>query len=278
MLVLAVSACTEPNTPAADQKELSNEPSSPTLAEVNGEAITQADVEFLIERTFSSTDRGLFDQQVQSKVLESLIASKAMKHHVESQLSAEALSVMQRKVKAYEEELFVKEYLIKNAEPQPVSTQMVKDYYESHLEEFGGGESRVFEMLKTSTTPNEQQRDKILEAVSLIKQNANWPAYAKQTSAELGLVFFRSTMQPGLLDAALENALKSLNENKVSDVVFVDGVPHILRVTEVQTRAPESLSSVSAGIRKKLAALQLKKAVKKASEQVVQQANIKMSQ
>lgn len=281
---LFVSACSDSNDAGveedkhATQKVESNEApqsvQSPVLAKVNNEEITQADVDFLIERTFSSFQQLNADDQLREKVLQSLVASKAMKQSVIKDLSSDELSAIKRRINAYGEELYVKEYLARNASPVPVSTKMVQDYYDSHLEEFGGGESRVFEMLRTSNTPTEQQRDQILDAVKGIKAEADWSTFAEQNKEALGLVFQRSTMQPGLLNPSIESALKALKQNEVSNVVLVDGKPHLLRLIEIKERAPESLSSVSANIRKKLSAIQLKKAVKNAADEVVKKAAV----
>jgi len=111
---------------------------SKALATVNGEAITQDDIDFMITRTFSGSEQLFFNDEMQAKILDSLIR----------------LSDIKNRTKAFEEELFVKEYLTEFATPEPVSSKMVQDYYQQYPEEFGGGESREFEMLATSAKPD----------------------------------------------------------------------------------------------------------------------------
>lgn len=268
-LIIALVSCKESDNGSELKLDASK-----VLATVNGEAVTQNDIDFAVERMFSNADQLIVDDEVQTKVLQSLLASKAMKQVMEKELSAEELTTIQKKTDAYREELFVKEYLVNKATPMPVNTQMVEEYYQNNLTEFGGGQSKEFEMLKTTSKPTESQRDAILANIEQIKQNSNWADYAQSNSSDLGLVYFRSKMQPGLLEPQLENALNVLELNKTSDVVFVKGVPHLLKVTAIDTLPAKPLSTVSASIRKKLAAVQLKKAVKSASDAVLDNAVI----
>lgn len=272
LLLLGVAACD--NQQNDEESIVDTQQTSDVLATVNGEGITQADVDFMIERTFSSVDQVFFDETMQGKVLESLVASKAMQQEVIKTLSADELSTIEKKTRAYKEELFVKEYLVQNATPVPVSTRMVNDYYQSNQDEFGGGEARVFEMLAPSRKPDEPTRDAILKAVSKIKANNDWVAFAQTNT--LGLLRKSATMRPGLLEPGLERALSTLKKGQVSDVVFIKGVPHVLRVLNVKTLPAQPLSTVSAKIRKKLAGIQLKKAVKKASDDVIKRANVEL--
>jgi len=81
-------------------------------------------------------------------------------------------------------------------------------------------------------------------------------------------------MQPGLFDPALEGAVKNATLNQASGVVMVKGVPHYVRLLQTKPLTVKPLNEVSAQIRKKLAALQLKKAVKSASETAVSEATV----
>lgn len=268
LLVAAIHmlvGCNPLSTENSDKANNTNGPSSSSvLATVNGEAITQDDVDFMISRTFSGSEQLFFDERMQSKVLDSLVASAAMRQKILSTLSDEELHDIEQRTKAYRDELFIKEYLSQYASPEPVSAQMVNDYYKQYPEEFGGGESRVFEVIATSNKPTERQRDQILAAAPTIQNSVNWLEFVDKS--DLGLQYKKTTMQPGLFDAALENAVKSAKLDKASNVVFIKGMPHFVRVLEINPLPAKPLNQVSAQIRKKLAASQLKKAVKSASE------------
>lgn len=270
---LMLAACSQQKS-GEQNKETIDQPveSSPVLATVNGEQITQADVNFMISRTFSGAEQMLMDESLQAKVLDSLIASSAMRQKMLAELPEDTLLDIENRTKAFREELLVKEYLVQHATPQPVSSKMVQEYYTQYPEEFGGGETRSFEMLAVAQKPDEATRDKILSLATTLKNNSDWAAFA--ASNTVGLSYKKAQMQPGLFEPALENAIKGTAQGQVSEVAIVNGKPHIVRVLSVEKLPAKPLAEVSGDIRKKLAALQLKKAVKAASETATSEATV----
>jgi hypothetical protein len=271
---LLLVACEQATIELKGEPEVSTEQEdqSEVLAKVNGEPITQDDIDFMIQRTFSGSEQLFFNEEMQGKVLESLIASKAMQQKMRATLSEDRLADIKSRTMAFEEELYVKEYLTEFATPEPVSSKMVQDYYQQYPEEFGGGDSIAFEMLATTTKPSADQRDAILAQARVIKDSADWSAFANDN--ELGLVYKNVVLQSGLLAPELERAVKNTKVGETSDMVLIKGVPHAVRVTSVTTLPAKPLSAVSAQIRKKLAALQLKKSVKAASEAAISEAKV----
>ena len=270
LAVLGLGACEQKPTQTSETKK---KVGSAVLATVNSDPITQQDVDFMITRTFSDAEKAIASQEMQRNVLQSLIASKAMQKLMQQELSKEQIKIIENKTKAYQEELYVKEYLLKNATPKPISSKMVQSYYERNLDEFGGGESTSIELLKTAAKPSENQRNTILSSVEKLKTQSNWADFAKNNT-DLGLQFFRSKIQPGLFDPAIEQAVKSLDAGDVSGVVFVKQIPHIVKVLDKQKNAAKPLSTVSSAIRKKLAAIELKKAIKTATDDVVKKVDV----
>jgi len=266
-VIFIVSAC--------NQASVESEPLAAAIATVNGDAITQEDVDFMIQRTFSDPENALKSKETRENVLQSLIASKAMQQAMLKTLPAEKINFIENQTQSYREELFVKEYLLNSAKPKPISTKSVQSYYERHIEEFGGGERTTIELLKTANKPNESQRNSILSIVSQLKANSDWAEFA-QSNPELGLLHYRSVVQPGLFDKSIEQSIKFLKEGDLSEIIFVNQVPHLIKVIDKQEITAKPLASVSASIRKKLAAIELKKAIKKASEDVVKQANVQI--
>ena len=253
-------------TPVAD--------SSPIMATVNGEAITEADIEFTINKTFNSAELMLANQSIKDKVLQSLIASRAMKYSMQQTMDSDDLQSIQQKVSAYEEELYIKAYLRANAEPQPVTTEMVKTWYQQNPQRYGGSTIKEFELLKTVTELSEEQRNKLLSSVSTIKQTQDWSSNSQQWQDEYQLIYQKAQAVPGLLDKSLQQALDKLQQDQTSDIILQKGDIYLLRVTHIKRLPPRSLSEVSADIRKTLAPLQLKKAVKKASKEAIKQAAV----
>jgi hypothetical protein len=237
------------------------------LATVNGEPITRADVEFSLKRTFSQLDLMSVDADLQNKVLESLVASRAMKQLAREELTPTELTRIENATKAYEEELYIKEYLQRHAVPEPVTTEMVEKYYRENAREFGAETLRDFELLKAPANLQDSQRDQLLSEVENIRAATNWSSAAKSWGEKWGLQYQQARSKAGLLDKTLEQRLSVLSKNETSEVFYIDGSLHLVRVTNLTQTPPKALAEVSGEIRKRLAPLMLREAVKKVSEE-----------
>lgn len=272
VLLFGLSGCGLKEQP----KELESQ-NSTVVAHVNDEVITQADVDFMLERMLKGQAFAQVDNTLRKKVLESLISSRAMKIQMQSLLSQEEKSEILRSVKAFEEELYVKEYLANHVVPEPVTLEMIQAYYDKHPEEFGGGTVRDFQLLVFSNARDQESRDKFLSAVPEIKFAQDWKATKSRWSELYALQYQEGRAQPGLLDQALEHAINSLNVTETSDLVYVNNQIYLVRINNITQLAPRPLADVSANIRKQLAAQQLRAAVKKASEDVLTKVEVKTS-
>ncbi|RBP48519.1 peptidyl-prolyl cis-trans isomerase [Arenicella xantha] len=270
-LGLLLSAC---DTPPSDQAVInSTKVQEGTLATVNGESITSAELDAMLERAFSNRNMAKIDQSVRSKALESLISAKAMQQSMLGSLEADKIQDIELRTAAFKQELYVKEYLLVHAQPKPVESRRIQDYYDQNPHEFGGGERRIFEMLSTDQRPDEALRNKLLLELSNIKELGDWLTYAE--SDPFNLNYQRADLNPGLLDVALDQAVNALEVNQVSEAVFIAGRPHLLRLLSVETLQPRPLSEVRASIRQKLGAEQLRQSIKLASDRAIQQADVK---
>jgi hypothetical protein len=278
-IVAPLIACSPPNDETTTEPEKETDSgNSLVLARVEGKAITEADLHRALERNFSDSTLLLSDEGLRSNLLKSVMASKAMGIVSTKELSVKTLDEIKQKVKSYEEELLVKEYLLLHAIPEPVSNQMVSDYYYNNLSQFGAEKIKLIELVKTNVHPSVEQRDEFLAQLTTIKNNANWAQYTKDNNKNIGLRYQKIKLQRGLLDKATEAAANKLNAGEVSNVVFIEGVPTIIRLLEVQTIVAKPLAEVSAEIRRKLAPIQIKKAVKKASEKALNDVQVIVSE
>lgn len=269
---LLLSACDSKDR----QAEAEQPRHSPAIAHVNGEAITQADVDFMLERMLKGQAVVQADDALRKKVLESLISSRAMKIQMESLLGEEEKQAISRSVKAYEEELYVKEYLANHVVPEPVTLEMLQAYYDKHPEEFGGEAVRDFQLLVLSNAKDQQLRDKFLAAVPEIKAAKDWTTAKKQWAQTYAVQYQEGRARPGLLDPALEQAISLLGAAETSDLIYTNDQIYLVKVTNVTRLAPKPLTDVSADIRKQLAAQQLRLAVKKASDDVLKKVEVKV--
>ncbi len=272
--VLFVAACADKNNDA--QGGAKGVEPSVVLATVNGVDITEKDVAFTIDRTFSDVDQLFISNSIEEKVLDSLVAAKAMRHHMEKSLPENAIDEIKMKVDAYEDELFVKAYLKEKANPIPVSVEMVADYYESNPEQFGGGTLKTVELLQTKKRLSGKERETFLAQMQNIKSAENWQELATTGVGGVALTVKRIKVQPGLLDKNIEAAVNGLSPGETSGVIQANNQSTVARVLSEEILPVKPLHEVSAEIRKKLAPLQLKKAVKKASEEAIKNADVTM--
>lgn len=270
-LLLGVSGCDS----TVQQDDSINRPSSPVVAYVNEEAITQADVDFMLQRMLKGQAFAQVDDALREKILDSLISSRAMKIQMESLLTPEEMEEIDRSANAYKEELYVKEYLAKHVVPEPVTMEMVQAHYDKHPEEFGGELVRDFQILVLSNAQDQQARDKFLAAIPEIKATKDWSAAKDQLAQAYMIKYQEGRARPGLLDPVLEQAISRLSEAEISDLVYVNDQIYLIKIVGVKQLAPKPLVEVSAEIRKKLAAQQLRAAVKKASEDVLTKVEVK---
>lgn len=241
--------------------------SSKVVATVDGEKITQDDVDFLLQKLMSGAPSAEADSILQKKIIDSLIASRAMKIKVKAQLSEEELKDIAQASKNFEEELYVKAYLQKNITPEPVTEAMVKAYYEQNPEQFGAHVNQSFELLKLDASASEEVRNNLLAHVAEVKADKDWGFKKALYEKRFRLIYQEGNNLPGLLNQKLSVAISKLGEKQTSNLLSLDDGLYLVRVVKVESLGPKALSLVSSSIRKTLAAKQLKSAVKKATEE-----------
>lgn len=242
----------------------------PVLASVNGQDITELDLELAIERTIGSAGFAEIDNQARKKVLESLVMSKSLAIKKQQELSAEELTSVERDVIAYRDELLAKKYLRENISALPVSEEMVKTYYADNPQKFGAEVQKSYELIQASGNISGGERSAIVAALNNAKQEKNWQAVAKQLQSQrLAVEYSQGAVTQGTMAAEFERVLKPLQKGESSSVFFMRKRPAVVRVTDVITQAAKPLSDVSGDIRKQLAPVQLKKAIKSSADDVM---------
>ena len=247
-------------------------PAPQVLVRVDGEAITDAELEVAMNRTFDSTDTQLADgTELRKKMLESLVASRAMKKALARELDAETKNRFQLMAQAYEEELYVREYLKAHIQPVPVTEQQIEAYYHKHPELFGATTLREFEWLQSADGLNEADRDSLLAAVPNLRQTASW---TDANARDVGMSLRRGRSDESALPDEIRSALVQLATGETSALVSGSGRYSLVRVTRVLTTPARPLAEVSGDIRQRLAPMAVKDAIRKSSEQARSQFKI----
>lgn len=253
------------------------EPSA-TLVTVDGSPITRAQLELTVERTLGESAPLFANDEVERKILDSLVASRAMALLAERELDAGERAQLDLKAQAYREELLVRHYLEQHATPEPVTSEQVADYYQRHPEEFGGGVEKSFEIIASDQALEEPQRAELIALLSGAeakgrdwqKQVAAWRAAGKP------LEYRSNRIKPELLEQPLRGLVESTEAGSVAPL-YAAGQLLLVRVTDEERLPARPLSDVSGEIREKLAPQSLKQAVKSLSEEATRQVKVQYS-
>ena len=245
------------------------------LARVNGSPITKYDLEQTIRKTLGKRSAHLLDESGRQKVLESLVASRAIAQVQAPDLSPEDKAAIDKKIHAYLDELLVMRYLAEHAPPQPVTQEMVREYYESHPERFGGKTIRTYEMIASKRKLKREERDALIGVLAKPSEKTDWKKWVKTLQRQGYPVAFRQgQVAEKILQQQLRELMRPLKKGEASQLSFIKGMAYVVRIVDEKKIAPRPLSEVSAEIRRSLVPVQLRKAVKEAWEKVLKTAEV----
>lgn len=276
ILALALTACGQEQEDPNKSVALAQQEN--VLVTVNGEAITDNDLDAAIVRTLGEYASYQLDEKGRAKMLESLVLSKAMSITQKSQMSESEIADIDHIVSAYREEIMTKRYLQDNVTPLPVSNAMVENYYNQHPEQFGGKTIKTFEVIKGLTKNEGAARQKMIDEINRLATTPNWKTIS--TNFKIGgsqLEYSTGAVSSGVLKSDIDGILQSLSVNQTSDINFINQLPLIVRVVSEKVISPKPLKLVSSDIKKSLAPIQLKKSVKKLSEKILKEVNVQYS-
>lgn len=244
------------------------------LAEVNGHKIYAQDLENTLIDMFGAYQASTLEKQGREKALQSLVASRAMADLAVKTIDKQQLEFIEAKAKRYHENLIINAYVKHSVVPEPLSNKMVEDYYNGHLEKFGQKQIRQYELLSTQSALPVDTRDKFLKAFEQVKQLQ--PAKIQQQLKKQGydLLHHKGVTGESLLEPKLRDLIAAQKLNVLSNITFIDGKAFAVLVNSDITQPAKPLSEVREYIRKSLAMIQLKNAIKSLSETAVKQASI----
>lgn len=253
------------------------EPSA-TLVTVDESPITRAQLELTVERTLGESAPLFANDEVERKILDSLVASRAMALLAERELDAGERAQLDLKAQAYREELLVRHYLEQHATPEPVTSEQVADYYQRHPEEFGGGVEKSFEIITSDQELDETQRAELIALLSGAEVQGNdWQKrVAAWRAAGKPLEYRSNRIKPELLEQPLRSLVEPTAAGSIAPL-YVDGQMLLVRVTAEERLPARPLSEVSGEIREKPAPQALKQAVKSLSEEATRQVKVQYS-
>ncbi len=278
--ILLLAACENEQQQAAEQAPAAPPPTPVNVAaEVNGDVITQAEVEQMALDMFGEYQASAMDETARKKLLESMISSLLLAQKALAELPEDERARIENKTRRYRENLLVSEYVRLNMTPKPVTESMIQDYYQRNLELFGQGELRRYQLITTRRSLALDQRNAFLQKYAEIKNEDSLEVMQQKfRAAGFETTFQSGVAEPGLLSNRLQQVIDSQAPGQISDVHYIDDVPYLVMVDEVIETRPKPLSQVRGGIRKTLAMAQLKEAVKSLSESARQEASVTITE
>lgn len=252
--------------------------SSPSLAWVDGKPITEADVVRSVVTTVGPRAMENLKRSERRVVLESLVKRRAIAEVAFAELSDAEQSALDAEIRDFREQLLVKRYLRETADVPPITETMLREYYDSHPEEFGGGVRRDVEIIEGQASTSDGRAD-LISALAEFERQPDWRAYA-QAIRDRGLqvTYTRREFKPDLLHERLASLIETMKSGEVSPALMINGTPYIVRVASMETRVPRPLSEVRGQIRRALLPEQVKKAVALVSEDVLDRVDIRYAQ
>ena len=268
--LILLSACdrdsVDKQSPTAEEK---------VLAKINGDVITDKDLQVASIRIVGSEKAFLIDDKVKKKILESLVMSRVISSKSTKEIDKEELDLIDRKTRDYREELLVKSYLRKNVEPQPVTQEMVRTYYEKHPDMFGAKNIKDFELITTTKQVQGTQREQVLALLNKARKSTNWKSYTKKVNKGKGVLEYRQgKTSEKLLNVQLRAVMSNMKAKDISRPVFIESKPYLIRITKEQQTKARPLAEVSTEIRRMLAPQQLKKAIRVISDKLMKEAKV----
>lgn len=239
----------------------------PVLARVGTETISRQELDIAINDNIGPYAALHLGPEGEQKVLQSLVMRKLMSQQQLALLDAEAKALLELQVKAYREELLTKQYVQQQLTPEPVTEQMVQDYYQRYPQEFGAAEYANYQLVRADAGLDSKQRQRVLWYLEQLTATTDWTPLAAQARQE-GLAFYLVTgtsSEQGLIPE-YQALIAPLAEGQISAVAELNNRLVKVKVLERQRIAAKPLAEVRDDIRKKLAPMQLKRAIEQATD------------
>ena len=273
-----LTSCQKENDAPSDKSNQTNQTeinAESALVTVNGESISEQDLDAAIIRTVGEMGAFQLDGKGRKKVLESIVLSKIMAQKQMASYSPEQQREIERQVQAYKTELLAKNYLKENVTAVPVTNKMVEEYYAANPHKFGGKTIKQYQVLKGLTKLQGKVRENLLQRMQQITSQKDWFAAVNQAKKEgLQLEFSTGVSGAQSLDKKVESLIAGLNQDEVSSLHYLNGYPMYFKVVAEKVIKPKPLSEVRSDIRKSLAPIQLKRAVRKVSDELLKEAKV----
>jgi PPIC-type PPIASE domain len=249
-------------------------PGERVLATVDGKPITEADLALALDETVGR-DRSQVSEAARRKVLESLVATRAIAIRAEKELAGSDLAEIEKQVEAYRDDQLARLYISQNAPPEPVTDAMIEAYYREHLEQFGAHPVRSYELIASERVLTGQSRAEVIAAFGRADGNADWRALAGEMRKAGHAIRHDSGQLPNsALEQPISAVIDGLQPGQTSKPFFVGGKIVLARLLQLHEATARPLAEVTPDIRRTLEKRQLEAAVQRAGARATQSVEI----
>lgn len=257
--------------------DTADEPDRDLVARVNGEPVYAGDLEAARDRIFGEgsvlAEEG-GENAARDELLESVVASRLLARRAEAAMSDTQKRQLDARARAWREEQLLMRWLRENVTPQPVTRQMVLEYYRDNPERFGAGHRYRHEALRL-TTEDEDLRDRAIDALDGASAEDDWQALARRLRADgVPMDYQHGDARRGMSDEALIDRLRALEPGEAGALRMDGNSLSKVRLLSVEKTPPKPLEEVSDDIRMRLAPVQLRKAVRRVMDEALDDAEI----
>lgn len=264
MLLGAISGCED------------NGNGSPVLASVNGAPIYKSELDANVISMFGAEQASALGEMERKNVLESMVMSMLIHQQAEKELPEDVLHRADVQADIYREKILVNHYLKTVIKPAIIPDAVVSEYYKKHLDEFGGGKVKQYNVLTTSKPLSSNERDELLSDFSgMDKQQVLTRIYETLKKKGFDVLMLKGILDNESMDKRLYQIIDRLEMNENSNITFIDNKPYIARVTHIKNNNARPLSEVASQIREKLKSVYLKEHIKTKTDKLKEKADIK---
>lgn len=245
------------------------------IAEINGKPIYETELNMLMYKMFGAYQASQLNEDSRKKALTSILASREIADKARKELNSETKALINYKVKFFEENLLINEYVRTKPLPSPVTSDMINQYYNENLELFGKTKLRYYQMVSTKQSLPVDLRDKFLADYGKLKNKKDIKAVHKAMEKKgYSLQYHKGILNDELFSKKVNDFIRSQAIKKLSNIAFIDDKAYLVYVDKEAEKSAKPLASVSKKIRKTLAVAQLKKAIKQLSETTLKESKV----
>jgi len=206
--------------------------------------------------------------KAKANVLKSLMLGRVMQQRSYTQMSEQEKNNLEIRVQAYRNKMLVNHYLQKQSNIAPVSEKMAHDYYMNNLDKYGQSSNKSYSLVTTVSRVTDNQRSEIITRYQKLKATNDIDKIYKGLNASAQFSLSKHVLNKKTSKTAVDKLVANLSPGSVSSLSWIKGRPVIVKVITEDVQKATPFNEVKADIRKALAPVQVKNAIRNESKKI----------